>query len=312
MKTLRIPCSFLLLILLSCLFPSASHYAQQQAALSLEAGSRTGSAADRQSLLGLLPAAPPRSSTTVASYNQPASSAEQAGGIKEEIPDKYRARYEAWKDEFLSTETGRKQWEMYTHHKSFTLTLKISTDNHHGATTSKYRWNDSGELIGATITLGCELDEGYPDPVYYPVMNSLAWRGISDIANGRLLAATKIAHEFGHVNRAANVDGTLYRLQNQLMPVYKRIFLSNGHDISDPRLLKIARQMGGTSVEIWEDREYWGEANAMLYLRDRISERSFRCVLFSRIRRTVEAYAEPYAARFKEIAQSEPSLCTWQ
>jgi hypothetical protein len=96
------------------------------------------------------------------------------------------------------------------------------------------------------------------------------------------------------------------------MPVYRTILLSNGHNTRDPRLIKLARQMGGTSVEVWEDREYWGEANAMLYLRDRISEKGFRCVLFARIKRSVEEYAESYAERFKNIAQSEPSLCSWQ
>jgi YD repeat-containing protein len=236
----------------------------------------------------------------------------ERGGIKEEIPDKFRDKYEAWKNEFLSTETGRRQWETYAHNKGFTLTINISSDNRRGATTGRYKWNDAGELVGATITLGSQIDEGYPDPVYYPVMNSLSWSGGSDLSSGRLLAATKIAHEFGHVNRALSVDGSIYRLQNQLMPVYKRIFLSNGHDARDPRLLKLARQMGGTSVEIWEDREYWGEVNAMLYLRDRIPERNSRCMLFSRIRRTVEAYAEPYEERFKQIARLEPALCSWQ
>jgi hypothetical protein len=311
MKTFRITCSFLILALLSCFFPSIHHYAQQQAELSEDRGSPASLRQNRQSSPGLFPTL---AAVTygAASYGEPTPSADQGGGIKEEIPDKYRARYEAWKNEFVSTETGRRQWEMYAHNKGFTLTINIAADNHHGATTGKYKWSDAGELIGATITLGSQIDEGYPDPVYYPVMNSLAWRGVSDISSGRLLAATKIAHEFGHVNRAASMDGTLYRLQNQLMPIYKRIFLSNGHNTQDPRLLKLARQMGGTSVEIWEDREYWGEANAMLYLRDRISEKSFRCVLFSRIRRTVEFYAEPYAERFKQIAQSEPSLCGWQ
>ncbi|HEX8097792.1 MAG TPA: hypothetical protein VF507_07130, partial [Pyrinomonadaceae bacterium] len=98
----------------------------------------------------------------------------------------------------------------------------------------------------------------------------------------------------------------------QLMPVYKRIFLTNGHDASDPRLVRMARQMGGTSLEVWEDREYWGEANAMLYLRDRLSERSYQCVLFAKIRRTIEEYAEGYAERFRQVAQAPPSLCTWR
>ncbi|HEY0320542.1 MAG TPA: hypothetical protein VGC66_06170 [Pyrinomonadaceae bacterium] len=309
MRIFRIPSFFLLLALLLCFFSSVPHYAQQQAALRVDTGSLLQ---DMQSPPGLFPTAAGVIDSAAVLSAEPATSADQAGGIKEEIPDKYRARYEAWKREFLSTETGRKQWEMYAHNKGFTLTINISTDNPHGATTGKYKWNDSGELTGATITLGSQIDEGYPDPVYYPVMNSLSWRGISDISNGKLLAATKIAHEFGHVNRAASVDGRLYRLQNQLMPVYKRIFLNNGHNTQDPRLLKLARQMGGTSVEIWEDREYWGEANAMLYLRDRILEKSFRCILFSRIKRTVEAYAEPYAERFKQIAQLQPSLCGWR
>jgi hypothetical protein len=282
MKTYSIPRAFALLVLFSCFFTTGALPAQGRLALRAASSAGKASAADRD------------------------------GGIREEIPAKYRARYESWKAEFLSTETGRRQWETYEHHTGFTLTINLSTANHHGATTGKFKWNDAGELVGATITLGTQIDEEYPDPVYYPVMHALSWSGVADISSGRLLAATKIAHEFGHINQAASANATLYRLQNQLMPVYKRIFLTNGHNTQDPRLLKLAGQMGGTSVEIWEDREYWGEANAMLYLRDRISEKSFRCVLFSRIRRSVETYAEPYAERFRQVAQSEPSLCAWQ
>ena len=50
--------------------------------------------------------------------------------------------------------------------------------------------------------------------------------------------------------------------------------------------------MGGTPREIWEDREYWGEANAMIYLRDRFTEENLRCPLFSRIRRSVDLCQE--------------------
>lgn len=236
----------------------------------------------------------------------------EQGGIKEEIPDRYRARYVGWRNEFLSTETGRRQWESYARSTGFTLTITVTSENLHGATTGKYRWNDAGELVGITITLGSEINQGYPDPVYYPVMNSLALDDAEQTVNGDVLAATKIAHEFGHVNQAAGTDGKLYQLQNQLMPLYKSIFLSNGHDTRDPRLVKLAKQMGGTSAEIWEDREYWGEANAMLFLRDRVSERNLRCTLFARIRRTVSEYAGSYAERFNRIAQLKPSLCGWQ
>ncbi len=309
MKMLRVSCSFLFLLQLLWLLPARSLNAQQQIELP---SNRDRVAQATQSPLELFQSAKRVLYSPAASYTMPQPSSSEASSIKEEIPDKYRARYEEWKREFLSTETGHTQWEMYEHNKRFVLTINISTDNPHGATTGKYRWNDAGELIGATITLGYQLDEGYPDPVYYPVMNSLSLTRVSEVMSGKLLAATKIAHEFGHMNQAISADGKLYRLQNQLMPVYKRIFLSNGHNTHDPRLIKIAQQMGGTSVEVWADREYWGEANAMLYLRDRISEKSYRCILFDRIRHSIEEYAVGYAERFRQVALSPPALCDWR
>ena len=237
-----------------------------------------------------------------------------ANGIKEEIPQKYEKRYQDWKNEFLATETGRTQWETYAEHPQFTLTITISHDNRNGGGTGKYKWDDAGRLISATITLGCRMDEGYPSPVYYPVMNALAPRQFSTGITGSVLAATKIAHEFGHVNRMAKTDGALYRLQTRLVPVYNSILQSNGHKANDPRLIALAQQMGGTPMEIWADREYWGEANAMLYLRDRIARESFQCSIFSRIKRYVELYARNYEERFVQIAQSTspPYRCTWQ
>ena len=46
-------------------------------------------------------------------------------GIKEEISDKYKKRYEEWKSEYFSTEAGRNQWEIYEHKKRFLLTIRI-------------------------------------------------------------------------------------------------------------------------------------------------------------------------------------------
>ena len=122
-------------------------------------------------------------------------------------------------------------------------------------------------------------------------MNSLLPAGTTRNIGRETLAATKIAHEFGHVNQTAKVDAVLYKLRIQLTPQYNRIFLSNGRDTSDPRLIELARRMGATPVEIWEDREYWGETNAMLYLRDRFADDGFRCLLFSRIKRSLDLYA---------------------
>jgi hypothetical protein len=228
------------------------------------------------------------------------------GGIKEVVPDKYQERYQEWKSEFLYTETGRRQWETYEQNTRFTLTIIVSCDERNGAGTSKYKWNDAGELIAATITLGCRIDEGYPNPIYFPVMNSLSPRELSFPVNKNILAAAKIAHEFGHVKQVSSTESARYQLQNQLMPVYNRILLTNGRNTLDPRLIDLARQMGGTPVEIWEDREYWGEANAMLYLRDRITKESEQRVLFTRIIRTVEVYAKNYVGRFDQIALSRP------
>jgi YD repeat-containing protein len=239
---------------------------------------------------------------------------DQGGGIKEIVPDKYLSRYKEWKGEFLATEMGRQSWAMFEHNPNFTLTISVGRDNPEGAGTGKYKWDESGRLIAATITLGTRINEGYPNPIYYPVMNSLTPRPASYTVNEDTLAAAKIAHEFGHLTRTAKTDPALYQLQSQLMPAYNKIFLSNGRNASDPRLVELANQMGGTPVEIWEDREYWGEANAMKYLRDRFTEENLRCPLFTRIRRSVDLYAKSYEVRFQEIAQSTPSrrICGWQ
>jgi hypothetical protein len=225
------------------------------------------------------------------------------GGIKEDIPDKYKERYLQWKNEFLASETGLAQWQAYTQNTEFTLTIAVSKDDRNGAGSGKYKWDDSGKLIAATITLGSRIDEGYPNPIYYPVMNSLAQCTLSYAVGGNILAAAKIAHEFGHVNRMAATDGATYKLQTQLMPTYNKILLTNGRNTNDPRLVDLAHQMGGTPVEIWEDREYWGEVNAMRYLRDRITKESEQRALFTRIIRTVELYAKSYVDRFDEVGQ---------
>ena len=236
------------------------------------------------------------------------------GGIKEVIPAKYTERYLAWKKDFLSTEAGREQWGLYEKNPDFTLTITVARDNAEGAATGKYRWDSSGKLVAATITLGSRLDNGYPNPIYFPVMNSLISTESYVPISGNTLAATKIAHEFGHVIRTAQVDSHLYQLQGQLIPQYNKIFLTNGRKAGDPKLEDLAEQMGGTPVTIWEDREYWGETNAMLYLRDRITSDDMRCSLFNRIRHSVDLYAKKYEKRFFDIANANPTpkLCGWQ
>jgi len=241
-------------------------------------------------------------------------SATDAAGIREVIPDKYQKRYDEWKNEFLSTDIGKAQWEMYAQHPHLALTITITGNNNQGAGSGKYKWNEAGELVSATITLGSRLDQGFPSSVYYPVMNALEPFESSKLISGNTLAAAKLAHEFGHIMKISSTRQDLYTLQVQLVPIYNKIFLSNGHNVNDPRLVEIAQKIGGNPVEIWEDREYWGEANAMLFLRDRVEKEKFHCRLFAKIKRAVEEYAKNYEERFAEIAKEQGAIytCGWR
>lgn len=234
--------------------------------------------------------------------------------LKETIDPRFEKRYAEWKSEFLSAEIARVQWELYAKHPHLKLTITVSSDNKYGAGTGNYKWNDKGELVEATIFLGRRIDQGYPSSIYYPVMNALEPYEQNQMISRNVLAAAKIAHEFGHLMKIAETPEDLYKLQLKLVPVYNKIFLSNGHNVNDPRLVELAKQMGGNPVEIWEDREYWGEANAMLYLRDRMANEGFQCRLFNKIKRMVEQYAKRYEDRFTEIAKSRGVnySCSWK
>jgi len=225
------------------------------------------------------------------------------GGIREEIPDKYKERYLEWKSEFLSTDTGKNQWSAFEQDQHLVITITISCKDKYGAGTGKYKWSEAGQLVSATISLGCRIDEGYPSPIYWPVVYSLAPDDTSFFVSRNILAAAKIAHEFGHIKQASTTDSTLYQLQNQLIPTYNKILLSNGHNQDDPRLQELSKKMGGIPVQIWENREYWGEVNAMRFLRERIVKESDKRTLFARITRTVDMYAKGYADRFDQVAK---------
>ena len=220
------------------------------------------------------------------------------GGVREDVPRKYRERYERWKSELLSTEFGRRQWETYAANRSFVLTIKVDGGKGKGAGTDKYLWDREGNLVGATITLGPSIDEGFPSPVYYPVLNSLALGGTSYSVGGRVLAAAKLSHELGHVSQTAKASLEQIERQSRLIPVYTSIFLRNGHNTNDRKLVALAEQLGGTPIEIWEDREYWSEATAMSFVKERIKGEPYFCRVLERIRSNLEAYARTYIDRF--------------
>jgi len=230
------------------------------------------------------------------------------GGIREDIPAKYRERFDKWKSELLETDFGREQWNKYANNQSFILTILVS-GSRKGAGTDKYQWNDEGKLVGATITLGAALEDGSPPPIYYPVLNSLSADTSTHAISGPIIAATRLSHELGHVNQTAEASMNLIQTQNKLILQYNSIFVENGLNSKDTRLLDIAGQMNGTPVQIWESREYWSEVNAMLFLSQRISKESFYCFVFKKIRRNVETYAKAYEDRFSKYPEFTSSPC---
>jgi hypothetical protein len=220
-------------------------------------------------------------------------------GIKEVVPKEYAARYQKWKDELLATDYGRDLWDKYAKRTDFLLTIKVSSSRKNGAGTDDFEWDANGNLIAATVTLGKDLDKGFPDPIYYPVMNSLSSQSATHALSGELLASTKMAHEIGHVGFTAQINSQLFRKQNKLMENYYDIFLRNGFNTRDPRLVSLESELGARPLDIWEDREYWSEVSALHYLVQRIGHESFYCSVLSKIKSNVSEYALRYQDRFE-------------
>ena len=231
------------------------------------------------------------------------------GGIKEDVPQKYRARFERWKTELLSTEFGRRQWQTYANNKNFVLTIKVAGSRGSDAGTDKFQWDEDGNFVGATITIGSEIDDGYPPPIYYPVLNSLSTDAAVYPINGNILAATKLSHEIGHVDQTAEANVKFLQLQNKLVPAYISIFLKNGLNTRDKKLIELADQMGGTPTEIWESREYWSEVTAMQYLHDRLGKEDIYCRVFDKIKRNVREFAKDYEGRFDKFPEFANTRC---
>lgn len=238
-----------------------------------------------------------------------ASTRKDEFGIREVVPVELRFRYKKWKDELLSTEFGRRQWERYANNKDFLLKIVVLSSRKFGAGTDDFDWDENGKLISATITLGKNLDKGFPDPVYYPVMNSLAtYDGLYEVG-GDILASTKIVHEIGHVNFTAEANSILFQRQNRLMASYNSIFLKNGYNTKDERLLALASELGARPIEIWEEREYQSEVDAMRFLLERISKETFFCSVYDRMRKNIFRHTRNYRDRFQSVSDLAPVAC---
>lgn len=263
-------------------------------------------------LLFVSPTASARPQVKDSSAREPAALNNHVGvgNLDEQIPSEYRERYERWKAAFLSVDAGRRLWLKYAARFDFRLTVIVSKSMGHGARVrvDDYRW-DGRKLVAATIVLGDQLNHGYPEQEDYPVLGSLARMGRGwDDSCDYALAAAKIAHEFGHVEQAANSDAAGYQLQNELSRAYAARYLSNGHNYDDPILSDLERRMGGTPMEINIEREYRAESCALRYLLDRLSPDK-RGKLLKLVRKSLASssgpYNLPYGAELMRLTYSD-------
>ncbi len=230
------------------------------------------------------------------------------GGIREEIPARYRPRFEKWKAELLATEFGKHQWETYSRNTRIILTIRVEEERGKGAGTDKFQWDSDGHLIGATITLGADLDGGVPPPIYYPVLNALSPPMGAPAIRPSVVAAAKLSHEIGHVEQAAGMAIGTLQLESRLVPKYVEIFLNNGLDPQDGRLIDLKRQLGGTPTELWEDREYTSEVRAMRYLSERLAGDDM-CRVLKKVRENLDEYGHAYEARFDLVKEFAARSC---
>jgi hypothetical protein len=144
------------------------------------------------------------------------------------------------------------------------LTIGKNAGVDQGVETTGYGWS-GGELIAATIILGKKLDSGYPAGENYPITGSLRDNPYGTAISGQTLAATKMAHEFGHVETAAATSQELFNFQNFYSPIYDSILRTTGQRTSE-----LSEMMGGTPDQIHTSRERSAEAlGAVPFLRDR-------------------------------------------
>jgi hypothetical protein len=219
--------------------------------------------------------------------------------LVEFVPPQYLERYNQWKKMFLSTPIGRRLWLRFAVNPGFKLTIVVVKTLGHGAKVDSYEWSE-GQLAGATIILGSELGNGYPSEPYYPVLVSLSQTNQSaTYIEGDVLAAAKIAHEFGHLSLTASADSTTYQLQNRLARLYYMQFVSNGFNAKDPALVELARRSGGRPEELHERREYWAESYALRYLQEKLSAKCRRRLL-SQLRKLLDSMPPTDALRSRE------------
>src|SRR5262249_24085373 len=131
---------------------------------------------------------------------------------------------------------------------------------------------------------------------------------IEDTADS-VLAAAKMAHEFGHIDHAATSNAHDYQLRDELLDIYSSQFKSNGYDINDPVLIELAGRLGGDPDEIHGQREFWAETYSLRYLLEKLGTGERR-LLLRIVRKTLDSadaysYSLPSRTRWENLTSAD-------
>jgi hypothetical protein len=183
----------------------------------------------------------------------------------------------------LSTAEGQKLWNKYHDDKNFILNLNVtdrgSDNKNKGAETGDYKFDDKGNMTGATITLGNNIGGGIGSPPSdYPVSSTL------EGSDAHTIAAAKIGHEFGHVEYNRSL-GHLFYEQQQVISQYNekrqdeltRLNATAAQRGSDAALQRISqqfeRQFSATMETVRNQRELGAERTAIPVIRQLLNNR---------------------------------------
>ena len=183
--------------------------------------------------------------------------------------------YEKWKAAYLATEQGRKTWKRYQDDKNFTLNIAVadrgSDSKNRAAMVGDFKFDSDGNFIGSTMTLGRNLGKDLPgDTESYPVLSAL------DTQDSSKIGASKIAHEFGHLDDLKSLGTTFYEQQKILDAIKDRVTELGsqkryGELGTDPTLKNLSdsfqKKFGVTTTQEGINRENRAEKQAIPTIR---------------------------------------------
>jgi RHS repeat-associated protein len=132
--------------------------------------------------------------------NNPLRFIDPTGQIIDDSEATKHEEYKKWKEEYLKSEEGKKQWEKLDKDQSLTVTVKFDPEAK-DSTTGDYKWDDSGKLTSATVTFGGKAD----DP--NTTMNSSDYPFGSTLVHTNERQVYAMGHEFAHVEAANTPEG---------------------------------------------------------------------------------------------------------